>query len=167
MDGLLIYIFFGLIFIAILFDFASRSIPNILNLLILFLAIYIRRDDLGSVFVGAAVYSLPLVLIYGYVSDLFAKDVLGFGDIKLCFSLGALLYTAGESLFLQIYIYYLLVFIPAGILSIFILIYNFTRAKKENKGIAFSFFLCLAFVLQYYFYKYILGEFLHYVDRIL
>lgn len=67
------------------------------NGVLLFLTIFsfIYNKKLGISFeegvLGGSVYILPFLFIYGYISDFYGKECLGFGDIKLLFFFGILL----------------------------------------------------------------------------
>ena len=89
MDRVLIVILYILLALIMYIDINRKYIPNFLNFSIFGLAIFITGlENFESFFIGSACYSLPIILIYGYLSDLLKKEVFGFGDIKLIISLG-------------------------------------------------------------------------------
>lgn len=138
MDRILI-IFILLIIICI--DIKKLFIPNSLNFLLLIVAIFSKSFDFLSLersIIGMGVYSLPLLFLYGYLSDILNREVFGFGDIKLLINLG---YILGYSSFLDIYIYYLISFISASFVGIILLL-----KKKKRKEIPFSPFLIIGFL---------------------
>lgn len=140
MVGILIIITLILIFI---FDIKTLIIPNSLNLILLFLGILKRGMDFLEIeigIIGMGIYILPLVLIYGYVSDLYKKEVLGFGDIKLMLGLG---YILGYTNFYDVYIFYMIAFILASVIGII-----FILKKEKNRELAFTPFLIIAFIIM-------------------
>lgn len=155
MDRILIYLLYTLLLLIMYIDTNKKYIPNFLNILILFLSIYIKGlCNFYEFFIGAGIFVLPSLLMYGYLSDFLKKDVLGFGDIKLIISLGGLAYLGDKSLFLQVYIFYLLSFASASLYILFLFIYKYTWNKKiilRNKQLAFSPFLCISFLVCYNF----------------
>lgn len=159
MDRILILkiIILSLLLFVILVDIGYKAIPNTLNLLILILAISLKWNDIENFFIGAAIYTLPLVFVYGYLSDLLNKEVFGFGDIKLVMALGLILYSSSVSMFYQVYIFYFFAFVPAAIYSILLYILTPNRKKKfKYKRIAFSPFLIISFFINYFFFDFIL-----------
>lgn len=83
-------------------------------------------------------YTLPLLLLYGYLSDILNKEIFGFGDIKLLLSLG---YILGYTNFFDLYLYYLISFTTASFVGIIFFI-----SKRKKREIPFSPFLILAFL---------------------
>lgn len=84
----------------------------------------------------------------------FEKEVFGFGDIKLIIPLGGLLYQGEINIFLQIYIFYLLVFSLATLYIIIYIVISYCRNKSVKiKGVelAFAPYICLAFIIIYNF----------------
>lgn len=119
-------------------DFKKLYIPNILNFLFLVGVVFYKGIEIESSVIGAGIYPLPLIILYGYISDLLKKDVIGFGDIKLMISIGYLL---GYTDFYDLYFFYFLAFLLGGVYGIVLLI-----IRKENREVQmpFSPFLILA-----------------------
>ena len=155
MDRILIILLYILLFLVMYIDINKKYIPNILNFSILVLSIFICGiDKVDIFFIGASFYTLPILIFYGYISDIFKKEVFGFGDIKLIIPLGGLLYLGEINIFLQIYIFYLLVFSLATLYIIIYIVISYCRNKSVKiKGVelAFAPYICLAFVIIYNF----------------
>lgn len=119
-------------------DLKKLYIPNILNFLFLVGVVFYKENEIESSVIGAGIYPLPLIILYGYISDLLKKDVIGFGDIKLMISIGYLL---GYTDFYDLYFFYFLAFLLGGVYGVILLI-----IRKENREVqmAFSPFLILA-----------------------
>ena len=84
MDRILIILLYILLFLVMYIDINKKYIPNILNFSILVLSIFICGiDRIDIFFIGASCYTLPILIFYGYISDILKKEVFGFGDIKL------------------------------------------------------------------------------------
>lgn len=138
MDRILIFI---ILFVILFMDIRKLYIPNFLNFSLLIVGIFLKKFDYEVVensIIGMSVYTLPLLLLYGYLSDILNKEVFGFGDIKLLLSLG---YILGYSNFFDVYLYYLISFISASFIGIILLF-----KKKKQKEIPFSPFLIFAFL---------------------
>ena len=139
----LIYIFIFIIFIEIIKrDVEERIILNKSNLALLFCGVIlgIIEKNLAERVLGAAIYTMPFILIYGYGSDYLEKECLGVGDIKLITSLGALL--KFENFFK------VLLFINISfIIPLIFLLGKYLLTKKIDKEIAFGPFLVLAYIL--------------------
>ena len=155
MDRILIILLYLLLFLVMYIDINKKYIPNILNFSILVLSIFIYEiDKIDSFFIGASCYTLPILIFYGYVSDILKKEVFGFGDIKLIIPLGGLLYQGEINIFLQIYIFYLLVFLLATLYIIIYIVMSYCRNKPVKiRGVelAFAPYICLAFIIIYNF----------------
>ena len=153
MDRILIILLYILLFLVMYIDINKKYIPNILNFSILVLSIFICGiDKIDIFFIGASCYTLPILIFYGYMSDILKKEVFGFGDIKLIIALGGLLYQGEINIFLQIYIFYLLVFSLATLYIIGYIVINYCRSRKVKiKGveIAFAPYICIAFIIIY------------------
>lgn len=121
-----------LIIISII-DSKKLYIPNSLSILIIFLGIFYNfyfKDNLFNSILGMALYSLPFSLIYGFISDLLNKEVMGYGDIKLTMGIGSFLaFTNLEN----IYSFFMYTYLSASIYAIYILI------KTRKKYIEFPF----------------------------
>ena len=153
MDRILIILLYFLLFLVMYIDINKKYIPNILNFSILVLSVFICGiDKANDFFIGASCYTLPILLFYGYISDILQREVFCFGDIKLIISVGGLLYQKEIALFLQIYIFYLLVFSLATLYIIAYIVINYCRSRKVKiKGveIAFAPYICIAFIIIY------------------
>ena len=155
MDRILIILLYILLFLVMYIDINKKYIPNILNFSILVLSIFICGiDKIDSFFIGTSCYTLPILIFYGYISDILKKEVFGFGDIKLIIPLGGLLYQGEINIFLQIYIFYLLVFSLATLYIIIYIVISYCRNKSVKiRGVelAFAPYICLAFIIIYNF----------------
>lgn len=139
MDRILIIL---LLLIIIYIDIRKLYIPNALNLLLLGVAIWYRGFDYYEIekgILGMGVYVLPLLILYGYLSDILQKEVFGFGDIKLILSLG---YVLGYTTFYDVYIYYLVTFISGAVGGLIL-----GAIQRDFKGESpFSPFLIMGFL---------------------
>ena len=119
-------------------DIKIQIIPDrliITSLIISFLYhFYLKQIEFW--YLGMASYSLPMLILYG-TSDIFKKELVGFGDVKLMCSIGGFLaYTNLRNL---VYFYEIL-YLSAGIFALFM-----TTCKKINTKsyIAFAPFICV------------------------
>ena len=155
MDRILIILLYILLFLIMYIDINKKYIPNILNFSILVLSIFICGiDRIDIFFIVASCYTLPILIFYGYISDILKKEVFGFGDIKLIIVLGGLLYQGEINIFLQIYIFYLLVFSLATLYIIIYIVISYCRNKPlKIRGVelAFAPYICFAFIIIYNF----------------
>jgi leader peptidase (prepilin peptidase)/N-methyltransferase len=138
MDGILII---SLLFLIIYIDIKKLYIPNTLNILLFILSIIFKGFEFNTIensIIGMGLYPLPLLILYGYLSDLLGKEVFGFGDIKILMNFG---YILGYSNFFDIYIYYLISFISASIIGVLFLL-----RREKRKEIPFSPFLIIGFL---------------------
>lgn len=156
-----------LLFIALV-DIGYKMIPNLLNILFLAFVIYYKKEvfvNIDSIFIAISCFTMPLVFIYGYGSDFLGREIFGFGDIKLIMALGILLYRPENPIFMQIYMFYLISFLPASIYCL--MVYIFTKNRRKNfkhKRIAFAPFLILSFFVNYYAYDIMMEYIKNYVQ---
>lgn len=118
-------------------DIKKREIPNSCNIILFILGLILNGKN-GIL--GASIYLAPFFLIYGYLSDLLKKDSLGFGDLKLVFSLGAIL---GNRDYFEVLKFLNFSFIFA---SLYILL-EFILKKEIRKELPFGPFLILSFLV--------------------
>ena len=136
----IVYFFIIIILLEIIIrDIKEKIILNKSNLALLFLGIILGflEGDLQERILGAALYTLPFILIYGYGSDILNKECMGMGDVKLITSLGFLLKFNK--------VFDILIFL--NISFIIPLIYlggKYIYFKKLDKDIAFGPFLILS-----------------------
>ena len=139
----IVYFFIIIILLEIIIrDIKEKIILNKSNLALLFLGIILGflEGDLQERILGAALYTLPFILIYGYGSDILNKECMGMGDVKLITSLGFLLKFNK--------VFDILIFL--NISFIIPLIYlggKYIYFKKLDKDIAFGPFLILSYIV--------------------
>lgn len=154
MDRLLEYLLIICILLIMYIDINKKYIPNFLNIALFIICIFIKRENFSDFFLGSAIFSLPILLFYGYVSDLLKKEAIGFGDIKLISALGGLIFRNDFNYFLQIYIFYFLIFASASLFILLLFIYKFFRNKHfnfRNSELAFAPFICIISIVLYKF----------------
>lgn len=120
-------------------DIKTHTIPNrfCAVLFIVSFVYYLSHNKIENWYLGLASYSLPALLLYS-ASDIFKKEIIGFGDVKLLCSIGGFLsYTNIKSL---VYFYEIL-YISAGLFSIFLIYY---KKRNSKTYIAFAPFICFA-----------------------
>lgn len=143
MDKLLTFSIIILFLMIIYKDINEMIIPNILNITLFIIAIFYKGfnyEIIESSILGMGSYSLPLILIYGYLSDFLEKDILGFGDIKLTLNLG---YILGYQNFYTIYIFYMVMFISTSLIGCLIGV----KRKTFKYYLPFSPFIILSFII--------------------
>ncbi|MEG1806807.1 MAG: A24 family peptidase [Cetobacterium sp.] len=139
-----VYLLIYLCFLSIIKkDIEEKIIPNKYCIFLLILGLVLGEIDsnITKKILGACVYAAPFMLIYGYGSDFLGKECLGFGDVKLAFSIGSLIGFQG---LYQVLVYLNLTFIGA---TIFYIIY-YVLKKEKIKEIALGPFLIFAYIYQ-------------------
>lgn len=119
-------------------DIQKKEISNLGNLLFLLLSIaymLYSGENIERILVFLSIYILPLILMYGYLSDFLQKEVLGFGDIKFIMGIGVLM--SSHSLWLSLYYFYLISFCLAAIMGV--LWYGLKKEKEIPMLPAFCF----------------------------
>lgn len=130
---------FSILITVMFIDIKTHIIPDrfCIILFIVSFVYYLSTNKIENWYLGLASYSLPALLMYGF-SDIFKKEIIGFGDVKLLCSVGGFLsYTNLKNL---VYFYEIL-YVSAGLFSIFLIYYK----KRNSKSyIAFAPFICFA-----------------------
>ncbi len=124
-------------------DIKYLYIPNKLILSATILGLFYNFYFKGSIeksILGMGMYSLPYSLLYGYGSDYYNEEILGYGDIKLVMGIGAWL---GYIDLYSIYIFFMISFVIASIYCIYILF----KKKDFKRKIPFSPFICIGTIL--------------------
>lgn len=148
-----IYILFllgGSIYLGIM-DYKKYEMSNkVLLFLTILSCIYNKKLDISfeEGILGGSVYILPFLFIYGYISDFYGKECLGFGDIKLLFFFGTLLTYKGLE---EVIIYF-------NYLTIISLLYIILILKKyrKDKMIPFAPPIIINSWIFYFFREYFL-----------
>ncbi|MGL4393238.1 MAG: prepilin peptidase [Fusobacteriaceae bacterium] len=141
-------IFFGLLILISIIDLKKMEIPNLLTLSLLFTGLvynFFKEQEIQSM-IGMAIYALPFSLIYGYVSEIYKKEVIGYGDIKLVMGIGGFLtYSSME----KVYLFFTLTFLLASFYAIFL----FLKFRKKDMLFPLGPFICASAVIIF-----LLGE---------
>lgn len=118
-------LFFILFFFIILDDIQYMIIREKYLIPMLFISIFINYTRLDNVFIGMAIYSLPLVSLI-WLETYLSKEIIGMGDIKLSIVIGG--YIANNSLYI-LYLFYNILFIISGCIALII----YLRTKKGGR----------------------------------
>lgn len=128
------FLFIFCLFIISIIDFKKKIIPNSLNLFIMGLNIVrglLLKLNFENFLMGMGIFPILLLFIYGYGSDIYKKELIGFGDIKLMASIG---FYNGYTSFLEVIIFYNIL----SFLGIVAYIFMKILLKRENLEIAFA-----------------------------
>ncbi len=128
MDRLIDILFYIFLILTAVKDIKERIISDILNIMIIILGvmkIIFFNGDFEKSIIGMGVFPLVFIIIYGYISEVLKKDVIGFGDIKF---MGAAGFYLGYSGIYNLIILYNTIFITA-----FIIVFPLLLLKKIKK----------------------------------
>lgn len=145
MDRFIVNFIFIIILILIsVKDIKYKIIPDSLTVGIILLGvikIFLGYGSFEKSVIGMGVYPIIFIIIYGYISDIFKRELIGFGDIKL---MGAIGFYKGYSNIFDIIFVYNTIFIFG---FIFILIAFFIKKIGKNTQIPFAPFISLGFLI--------------------
>ena len=128
MDRLIDILFYIFLILTVVKDIKEKIISDILNIMIIILGvmkIIFFNGDFEKSIIGMGVFPLVFIIIYGYISEILKKDVIGFGDIKF---MGAAGFYLGYSGIYNLIILYNTIFITA-----FIIVFPLLLLKKIKK----------------------------------
>ena len=128
MDRLIDILFYIFLILTAVKDIKERIISDILNIMIIILGvmkIIFFNGDFEKGIIGMGVFPLVFIIVYGYISEVLKKDVIGFGDIKF---MGAAGFYLGYSGIYNLIILYNTIFITA-----FIIVFPLLLLKKIKK----------------------------------
>ncbi len=77
----------------IYYDFKEYIIPNIFNILLSLSGVIlgVMKSDISQRVISSALLAFPFIIIYCYGYDIFKREPIGIGDIKLALSLGTII----------------------------------------------------------------------------
>lgn len=136
-----------LLLIISIVDLKKLYIPNFLTFILIIIGMgynFIFKGSLENSILGMGVYSIPFSLIYGYLSDLLDKEVLGYGDIKLAMGIGAYL---GYTNLWDVYLFFTYSFFIGSIYAIYLLI----KIKKRDIQLPFAPFISISGCIMIFF----------------
>ncbi len=138
---LLIYI---ILFYVCYQDIKTRLISNYSICLLIIYGLFnsVQSGNIEKYYIGMSTYPMVLIFIY-CLEDLFNKELIGFGDIKLMIALGGIF--KYESI-IKIVEFYKQLFLLSGIIAI---IYIMISNKIKNVYIPFAPLIILNFILVY------------------
>ncbi len=146
MVKIIIYTIISLSLIGIIYkDIKEFIIPNIFNLLLTISGVIfgiINRDLVDRIIVSSMMV-FPFTLIYCYGYELFKKECLGIGDIKLVISLGLIL---GKTDYMPIILFFNMIFLLA---TIFI-IAKYILHRKLPRLIPLGPFIIISFLITFW-----------------
>lgn len=131
MDRIIDFIFYTVLIFISIKDLKEKIIPDIFNLVIIFLGIVkiiFLHGDFEKSFIGMGVFPIIFIFLYGYVSDFLKKDVIGFGDIKLMGAAGFFLEYSG---IYNLIILYNTIFITALVCILPLLCFGKIKEKQK------------------------------------
>lgn len=129
MDRVIIEIlFFIVLFLIAFIDLKKKIIPySLTGLLFLFgvFRIFLFKESFENKIIGMSLFPIFFLILYGYGESIFKKEVVGFGDIKLLWTIG---FYIGYRGIYELLIFYNIIFLIAPLYGF--LYYKF-RKKKE------------------------------------
>ena len=131
----------GLLIVLSGIDIEKHILPDKLTfsmLIIGFVLSFFSEINILYSFIGAATFSFPFMLIYGFGEDILKKEIMGFGDVKLTAAIGAFWGYRG---FYSLYVFFMLAFTIGAIVSLILI---GLKIKTRKDIIAFGPFIAIA-----------------------
>ena len=131
-----------ILLISAFIDIKTQIIPDrfYISILLISFIFSFAEKNLENWYLGVAAFCLPLLLIYS-LSDIFKKELIGFGDIKLMCSVGGFITYTGIT---SIIYFYELLYITAGFFCVLLIL---LKKPKKRVYIAFAPFIFTAVLL--------------------
>jgi len=131
-------------------DLDHYYIPNRVSLGIMGMGLIfslVNGIGIERAILGGAIYGLPFLLIYGYGADIWKREVLGFGDVKLAVALGTLM--GYVNLFI-VHIFITISFLIGAVVGVTLML---TKKKGRGDEIPFGPYIAIGgMVTLLYFY---------------
>lgn len=131
-------------------DIDNLYIPNRVSIGIMIIGMtfsFINGIGIERSILGGGIYGLPFLLIYGYGADIYKKEVMGFGDVKLAVALGTLL--GYRSLFM-VHMFVTISFVIGAIVGVGMLAF---KKKDKKEEIPFGPYIAMGgMIILFYFY---------------
>ena len=131
-------------------DIDNLYIPNRVSLGIMIIGMgfsFINGIGIERSILGGGIYGLPFLLIYGYGADIYKKEVMGFGDVKLAVAIGTLL--GYRSLFM-VHMFVTISFVIGAVVGVAMLAF---KKKNKKEEIPFGPYIALSGMIAiFYFY---------------
>ncbi|BDU49575.1 prepilin peptidase [Haliovirga abyssi] len=134
-------IFTALLIVLSGIDIEEHILPDKITFFMIvigFIFSFFSETNILYSFIGAATYSFPFMLLYGFGEDLLKKDIMGFGDVKLTAAIGAFFGYRG---FYNLYMFFMLAFTIGAVISLILII---LKIKTRKDIIAFGPFIAVA-----------------------
>ena len=121
-------------------DYDTYTLPDRLTFALVVLGILLSGSIKGleSSFMGAAIYSFPFWMLYGFGESVLKKEIMGFGDVKLAAGIGAFL---GYSGFYDFYLFFMLSFVIGAVVSLLLIAF---KIRKREELVPFGPFIAIS-----------------------
>lgn len=144
MDRVIDFIFTAVLILTAVKDFKTKIIPDYFNGIIFILSIVkiiFLNGDFEKSLIGMGVFPIIFIIIYGYISEIFKRELVGFGDIKL---MGMAGFYIGYSGIYNLIVLYNIIF-TLGFLSVVPFIFIKKIGRKAE--IPFAPFICIGILI--------------------
>lgn len=151
MDRLIDTLFYIFLILTAVKDIKEKIISDIFNVIIIILGtikIIFFYGDFEKSIIGMGVFPLVFIIIYGYISEILKKDVIGFGDIKFMGAAGFYLEYSG---IYNLIILYNIIFITAFICVVPLLL---LKKIKKDAEIPFAPFISAGILISLFLDKF-------------
>lgn len=148
MDRVIIEILFFLgLFLVAFIDLRKKIIPDSLTGLLFlfgFLKLFLFHENFENKIIGMSTFPIFFSILYGYGENLFKKEIVGFGDIKLLWTIG---FYIGYKGVYELLIFYNIIFLIAPL-------YGFLYYKnRKEREVPFAPILAIGTFIFYIFQR--------------
>lgn len=121
-------LFFLILFFTAFVDMRKKIVPDSLTIILFLLGIikgFLLNESFENKIIGMSVLPIFFLILYGYGENLFKREVIGFGDIKLLWTIG--FYIGYEGIY-ELLIFYNIIFLIAPIFGL--LYYKYSKKSE-------------------------------------